>query len=66
MKTHETTTSVRAFDRAYINGRFVAPHGAQVVDLVNRTDNKVKPGNKCKEERQDTWSAWSGARSTPL
>jgi aldehyde dehydrogenase (NAD+) len=41
MKTHETTTPVRAFDRAYINGRFVTPHGIQVVDLVNPTDNKV-------------------------
>jgi len=41
MKIHETTTPVRAFDRAYINGQFVTPHGAQVVDLVNPTDNKV-------------------------
>src|SRR6201997_621004 len=41
MKTRETTTPVRAFDRAYINGQFVTPHGTQVVDLVNPTDNKV-------------------------
>src|ERR1700740_2579661 len=41
MKTHETTTPVRAFDRVYINGQFVTPHGTQVVDLVNPTDNKV-------------------------
>ena len=41
MKTHETTTPVRAFDRAYINGQFVTPHGTQLVDLVNPTDNKV-------------------------
>src|SRR6204780_4584765 len=41
MKTHETTTPVRAFDRAYINGQFVTPHGTQGVDLVNPTDNKV-------------------------
>src|SRR3981189_3640930 len=41
MKTHETTTPVRAFDRAYINGQFVTPHGTQVVDLVNPTDNKI-------------------------
>src|SRR5260221_12466734 len=40
METHETTTPVRAFDRAYINGQFVTPHGTQVVDLVNPTDNK--------------------------
>ena len=41
MKTHETTPPVRAFDRAYINGQFVTPHGTQIVDLVNPTDNKV-------------------------
>src|ERR1700757_3443740 len=41
MKTHETATQVRAFDRAYINGQFVTPHGIQVVDLVNPTDNTV-------------------------
>src|ERR1700690_4502278 len=41
MKTHETGTPVRAFDRAYINGQFVTPHGTQVVDLVNPSDNKV-------------------------
>src|SRR5438876_8112908 len=41
MKTHETTTPVRAFDRAYINGQFDTPPGTQVVDLVNPTDNKV-------------------------
>src|SRR6266404_5827896 len=41
MKARETTTPVRAFDRAYINGQFVTPHGTQIVDLVNPTDNKV-------------------------
>src|ERR1700751_4578411 len=41
MKTHETATPVRAFDRAYINGQFVTPHGTQVIDLVNPSDNKV-------------------------
>src|SRR5580698_6797474 len=41
MKTRETTTPVKAFDRAYINGQFVTPHGTQIVDLVNPTDNKV-------------------------
>src|SRR6202165_2860723 len=41
MKTRETTTPVRVFDRAYINGQFVTPHGTQIVDLVNPTDNKV-------------------------
>jgi AraC-like DNA-binding protein len=41
MKTNETATPVRAFNRAYINGQFVTPHGTQVVDLVNPTDNQV-------------------------
>src|ERR1700743_1891282 len=41
MKMHETTTPVRAFYQAYINGQFFTPHGTQVVDLVNPTDNRV-------------------------
>src|SRR5260370_374396 len=41
MKKNETATPVRAFNRAYINGQFLTPHGTQVVDLVNPTDNKV-------------------------
>jgi aldehyde dehydrogenase (NAD+) len=41
MKTRETTTPVRTFDRAYINGKFVTAHGTQTIDLVNPTDNKV-------------------------
>ena len=41
MNTRETTTQVRAFDRAYINGQFVIRYGTQIVDLVNPTDNKV-------------------------
>ncbi len=41
MKTRETTTPVRAFDRTYINGQFAAPHGTQIVDRVNPTDNNV-------------------------
>jgi hypothetical protein len=41
MKTRETTTPARVSDLAYINGQFVTPHGTQVVDLVNPTDNKV-------------------------
>jgi len=35
MKGNATAAPVRAFDRAYINGKFVTPHGTQVVDLVN-------------------------------
>src|SRR6201988_1472713 len=41
MNENETTALVRAFDRAYINGRFITPHGTQVVDLVNPTNNEV-------------------------
>src|SRR6201996_7376458 len=41
MNENETATLVRAFDRAYVNGKFVTPHGTQVVDLVNPTNNTV-------------------------
>ena len=41
MDGHETATPVRAFDRAYVNGQFVTPHGTQVIDLVNPTNNSV-------------------------
>ena len=41
MNENETTALVGAFDRAYINGKFVTPHGTQVVDLVNPTNNTV-------------------------
>src|SRR5580692_8201809 len=41
MNGQATPTPVKAFDRAYINGQFVTPHGTQVIDLVNPTDNKV-------------------------
>src|ERR1700749_559686 len=41
MNGYETAASVRAFDRAYINGAFVTLHGTQVVDLVNPTNNTV-------------------------
>jgi aldehyde dehydrogenase (NAD+) len=41
MNGNETAAPVRAFDRAYINGQFVTPHGTQVVDLVNPTNNRV-------------------------
>src|ERR1700733_7264715 len=41
MNENETTSLVRAFDRAYINGKFVTPHGTRVVDLVNPTNNTV-------------------------
>src|SRR6202453_1261057 len=41
MNENETTALVTAFDRAYIDGQFVTPHGTQVVDLVNPTNNRV-------------------------
>src|SRR5258706_16277049 len=41
MNSYETAAPVRAFDRAYINGQFVIPHGTQVIDLVNPTNNRV-------------------------
>jgi aldehyde dehydrogenase (NAD+) len=41
MNISETNTPVRAFSRAYINGHFVTPHGTQIIDLVNPTNNKV-------------------------
>src|ERR1700721_4302822 len=41
MNENETTALVRAFDRAYINGKFVTPHGTQVFDLVNPTNHTV-------------------------
>jgi aldehyde dehydrogenase (NAD+) len=41
MNEDKTTALVRAFDRAYIKGKFVTPHGTQVVDLVNPTNNTV-------------------------
>jgi aldehyde dehydrogenase (NAD+) len=41
MNSYEIATPVRAFDHAYINGQFVTPHGKQLIDLVNPTNNKV-------------------------
>src|SRR4030081_494205 len=61
MKTHETATPVRAFDRAYINGQFVTPHGTQVVDLVNPTNNRVI-GKVTMADEIDTRQAIAAAR----
>jgi aldehyde dehydrogenase (NAD+) len=41
VNTPATAIPLKAFARAYINGQFITPHGKQVVDLVNPTDNKV-------------------------
>jgi aldehyde dehydrogenase (NAD+) len=35
------TTSIRTFDLAYIDGQFIAPHGTQMIDLINPTNNEV-------------------------
>jgi aldehyde dehydrogenase (NAD+) len=32
---------VKIFNQTYIKGQFVTPHGQQVIDLVNPTDNEV-------------------------
>ncbi|HEY2561638.1 MAG TPA: aldehyde dehydrogenase family protein, partial [Caldimonas sp.] len=61
MKTHETTSPVRAFDRAYINGQFVTPHGTQIIDLVNPTDNKVI-GKVTMADEIDTQNAIAAAK----
>jgi aldehyde dehydrogenase (NAD+) len=41
MNGSEILTPVRPVDRAYIKGQFLSPHGNQLVDLVNPTNNKV-------------------------
>ena len=41
MNTRETTSPVKTFDQAYINGQLVTPHGTKVIDLTNPTDNRV-------------------------
>src|SRR5260221_8400569 len=37
----KTKSATGVFDQAYINGQFVTPHGRQVIDLINPTDNEV-------------------------
>ena len=41
MTGYKAANPAKAFDGAYINGQFVTPHGTQIVDLVNPTDNTV-------------------------
>ncbi len=36
-----TRAHVRIFNQADINSRFVTPHGKQIIDLVNPTNNEV-------------------------
>src|SRR6267154_341510 len=61
MNENETTALVRAFDRAYINGKFVTPHGTQVVDLVNPT-NKTVIGKVTMADEIDTRQAIAAAK----
>jgi len=61
MNESETAALVRAFDRAYINGKFVTPHGTQVVDLVNPTNNTVI-GKVTMADEIDTRQAIAAAR----
>src|SRR5258707_5894170 len=41
MNENEPGAPVRAFNRTYINGQFVTPHGTEVIDLVNPTNSRV-------------------------
>src|SRR6201981_1474987 len=58
----ETATPVRAFNRAYINGEFVTTHGTQVVELVNRTNNRVS-GRFTMADEIDTRKAIGAAKN---
>jgi aldehyde dehydrogenase (NAD+) len=61
MNSYETATPVRAFDKAYINGQFVTPHGKQLIDLVNPTNNKVI-GKVTMADEIDTQNAIAAAK----
>ena len=61
MNENESTAPVRTFDRAYINGKFVTPHGTQVIDLVNPTNNTVI-GKVTMADKIDTRQAIAAAR----
>src|ERR1700675_3323673 len=61
MNENETAALVRAFDRAYINGKFVTPHGTQLVDLVNTTNNTAI-GKVTMAEESDTRQAIAAAK----
>ncbi len=32
---------MKTFDKVYINGEFLTPHGNQITDLINPTTNEV-------------------------
>src|SRR6266571_227981 len=61
MNENETANPARAFDRAYINGQFVTPHGTQIVDLVNPTNNAVI-GKVTMADEIDTQNAIAAAK----
>src|SRR5260221_10022893 len=57
----DTVTAARMFDQAYVDGRFVTPHGSQVIDLVNPTRNEVI-GKVTLADEIDTRSAVAAAK----
>jgi aldehyde dehydrogenase (NAD+) len=57
----KTTTATGVFDQAYINGQFVTPHGKQVIDLINPTNNEVI-GKVTLADKIDTRNAISAAK----
>ncbi len=57
----DTLTAARMFDQAYVDGRFVAPHGSQVIDLVDPTHNEVIGKIRLADEI-DTRSAIAAAK----
>jgi hypothetical protein len=60
MDGHATANTVRAFDRAYINGQFVTPHGTQLVDGDgDRAANALHEGHSYSSFY--TRSQWGGA-----
>ncbi len=61
MTGYKAANPARAFDRAYINGQFVTPHGTQTVDLVNPTNNTVI-GKVTMADEIDTQNAIAAAK----
>jgi hypothetical protein len=37
----DTGRDIRSFNQVYINGYFAVPHGTQIIDLINPSDNEV-------------------------
>jgi hypothetical protein len=48
MNENKTTALVRAFDRAYINGKFVTPHGTMIG--ISRAPGLRSPGGGVKRK----------------